>query len=89
MSEQPNFSVVGNLSEKQLAQFNELKQTAVQLVNQIGALEVKKARLLADVDANEEKAQNLLKLIKMQFDLSEDSPFQILEDGRIVTPIKA
>jgi len=86
MSEQSNLKVVGNLSEKQLAQFNELKQTAVQLVNQIGALEVKKARLLADVDANEEKAQSLLKLVKMQFDLSEDSPFQILEDGRIVTP---
>ncbi len=86
MSEQPNVKVVGNLSEKQLAQFNELKQTAVQLVNQIGALEVKKSRLLADVDANEEKAQNLLKLVKMQFDLSEDAPFQILEDGRIVTP---
>jgi hypothetical protein len=86
MSEQPNLNIVGTLSEKQLAQFNELKQTAVQLVNQIGALEVKKSRLLAEVDANEEKAQNLLKLVKMQFDLSEDSPFQILEDGRIVTP---
>ncbi len=75
---------IGTLSEQQLNKFSELKQTAVQLVNQLGCLELKKFKTIEALNKNEDEAQALLNQIKFKFDIKEDQAFQILDDGRIV-----
>jgi hypothetical protein len=75
---------IGTLSEQQIQKFAELKQTAIQLVNQLGTLELKKHNLIQSLHANETEAQNLLNQIKFKFDLKEDQEFQILDDGRVI-----
>jgi hypothetical protein len=75
---------IGTLSEQQLNKFSELKQTAVQLVNQLGSLELKKFKTIEALNKNEDEAQALLNQIKFKFDIKEDQAFQILDDGRIV-----
>jgi len=75
---------IGTLSEQQIAKFSELKQTAVQLVNQLGSLELKKSQVVHSLNKNEEEAQTLLNQIKFKFDIREDQAFQILDDGKIV-----
>ena len=70
---------------KPLALFSmaNLRQTASQLVQQLGALEMRKSKLIAEVEASEKKAQALLSDAKARMGLGEDKPWQILEDGRI------
>lgn len=81
---QQGIEQIGKLSEQQIVKFTELKQTAVQLVNQLGSLELKKSQVVQALNKNEEEAQALLNQIKFKFDIKEDQAFQILDDGSIV-----
>lgn len=80
-----NIKEAGKLTEAELAEFTNLRQTASQLVQQLGALEMRKSKMIADVDATEKKAQALLAEARKRIGLGEDQPWQILEDGRIMT----
>jgi hypothetical protein len=78
---------IGTLSEQQIQKFAELKQNAIQLVNQLGSLELKKYGLIEALNKNETDAQNLLSQIKFKFDLKEDQAFQILDDGTVIVKV--
>jgi hypothetical protein len=79
---------IGTLSEQQIQKFAELKQTAIQLVNQLGSLELKKHNIIETLNKNENEAQNLLSQIKFKFDLKEDQVFQILDDGKVIVKVE-
>lgn len=79
---------IGTLSEQQIQKFAELKQNAIQLVNQLGSLELKKHGIIDALNKNETDAQNLLSQIKFKFDLKEDQAFQILDDGRVIVKVE-
>lgn len=79
----PTAQVIGKLSDKQVSQFTQLKQNATQLVATLGSLELKKARIIQEIDNNEAQAQELLKFIKIQFNIADGENFQIGDDGSI------
>jgi hypothetical protein len=79
---------IGTLSEQQIQKFAELKQNAIQLVNQLGSLELKKHGIIDALNKNETEAQNLLSQIKFKFDLKEDQAFQILDDGKVIVKVE-
>lgn len=81
----PAVKEAGKLTETELAEFNNLRTTASQLVQQLGALEMRKSKIIAEVEASEKKAQALLAEAKARMGLTDETPWQILEDGRIMT----
>ena len=74
---------VGALTEEELAEFSQIRNTASQMIQQLGSLELRKARLVADLEANEQKAQALLGEARTRVGLSEETPWQIRDDGSI------
>jgi hypothetical protein len=74
---------VGALTEQELAEFSQIRNTASQMIQQLGSLELRKARLVSDLEANEQKAQTLLAGARARVGLSEDTPWQIRDDGSI------
>lgn len=74
---------VGSLTETELSEFSQIRNTASQMIQQLGSLELRKARLVADLEANEEKAQALLASARERVGLSDDTPWQIRDDGSI------
>jgi hypothetical protein len=85
---QSTIKQIGTLSEQQIQKFAELKQNAIQLVNQLGSLELKKHGVIDALNKNETEAQSLLNQIKFKFDLKEDQAFQILDDGKVVIKVE-
>ena len=53
MTNANNVKEAGKLTEQELAEFNTLRQTASQLVQQLGALEMRKSKLIAEVTLQE------------------------------------
>lgn len=80
----PTVKEAGKLTETELAEFNNLRTSASQLVQQLGALEMRKSKIIAEVEASEKKAQSLLSEAKSRMGLTDETPWQILEDGRIM-----
>lgn len=74
---------VGSLTEEELAEFSQIRNLASQMIQQLGSLELRKSRLVADLEANEQKAQALLGSARERVGLSEDTPWQIRDDGSI------
>lgn len=74
---------VGSLTEAELSEFSQIRNAASQMIQQLGSLELRKARLVADLEANEEKAQALLASARERVGLSDDTPWQIRDDGSI------
>ena len=50
---------VGSLNEEEL-EFTQVRNLASQMIQQLGSLELRKSRLVADLEANEQKAQSIL-----------------------------
>ena len=74
---------VGSLNEEELAEFTRVRNLASQMIQQLGTLELRKARLVSDLNANEESAQALLNGARERVGVSGDTPWQIREDGTI------
>jgi hypothetical protein len=74
---------VGSLNEEELAEFTRVRNVASQMIQQLGTLELRKSRLVADLNANEESAQALLNSARERVGVSGDTPWQIREDGSI------
>tara|TARA_B100000424_G_scaffold265749_1_gene255869 strand:- start:1908 stop:2219 length:312 start_codon:yes stop_codon:yes gene_type:complete len=74
---------VGSLTEDELTQFTQIRNTASQMIQQLGSLELRKARLVADLEANEQSAQQLLASARERVGLDENTPWQIRDDGSI------
>ena len=74
---------IGSLTEEELAQFSQIRNTASQMIQQLGSLELRKARLVADLESNEQSAQQLLASARERVGLEENTPWQIRDDGSI------
>ena len=64
---------VGNLTEEELAEFSQIRNTASQMIQQLGSLELRKSRLVSDLETNEQKAQQLLASARERVGLSDDT----------------
>lgn len=76
-------SQIGSLTEEELAEFSQVRNLASQMIQQLGSLELRKSRLIADLEANEQKAQTLLASARERVGLTDDTPWQIRDDGSI------
>lgn len=82
MTEQ-NVKQVGELSDEEKALFSQTRNTASQLIQQLGALELRKARIISQIEMNEQSAQQLLASARERVGLDLNTPWQIREDGAI------
>lgn len=74
---------IGSLTEEELSEFSQVRNLASQMIQQLGSLELRKSRLIADLEANEQKAQTLLASARERVGLTDDTPWQIRDDGSI------
>lgn len=76
-------SKIGELTEQESNTFAQLRNNATQLIQQLGTIELRKARLVAQIDANEQQAQALLASARERVGLDLETPWQIRENGEI------
>ena len=74
---------VGSLNDEELSEFTEVRNLASQMIQQLGSLELRKSRLVADLEANESKAQSILSQARERVGIDENTPWQIRDDGSI------
>ena len=74
---------IGSLTEEELSEFSQVRNLASQMIQQLGSLELRKSRLITDLEANEQKAQTLLASARERVGLTDDTPWQIRDDGSI------
>lgn len=77
---------VGHLEDLELQQVASLRQSANELISQIGQLEVQKARMLGHMSDIEERAQGVLNAAKQRFGV-QDKPCFITGDGKIMLAV--
>ena len=75
---------VGSLTEEEMATISQLRQNANQLLNQLGQLELRKTRIAFQIERNEAQAQQVVASARERLGISENSPWQIQEDGKVV-----
>lgn len=74
---------VGSLNEEELSEFTQVRNTASQMIQQLGSLELRKSRLIADLEANESNAKSILSKARERVGIDENTPWQIRDDGSI------
>lgn len=62
----------------------QLRNNANQLISTLGQLEVRKARVVYQLERNEAQAQKLLAEARVRCGVTDDMPWQIQEDGSIL-----
>jgi len=72
---------VGNLTESEIGTYKSARAYATQLLQQLGTLELRKARIIAELNNNEASAQKLLEEVRTRLSLDKETPWQINEDG--------
>jgi hypothetical protein len=76
-------NVVGTLTQQEMETLAGLRRRGSQLVMQIGAVEVQKARMLGDLDANENQAEAVMQGISKRMGISDGQRYQIMPDGKV------
>jgi len=86
MSEQtkPAPQEMGQLTEQELQTIAQLRTAANQLLGTLGQLEIRKSRVVALLERNEVQAQQILSEARKRSGVSDDMPWQIQEDGKIL-----
>ena len=79
-----NTQSVGNLNEEETTAIARHRQLASELLNQVGQLEVRKARLLALIERNEAGAQKVLSEVATRLEIAEGATWQVQADGSVV-----
>jgi len=77
--------ILGSISEDERNEIERRRALTSQILNQIGNLEWQKSRLTAQLEANEQAARQLLVSIRDRFEVSEETPWKIDNDGNFVT----
>lgn len=78
-----NHVEVGQLEENEVKLIEAYRKTANDMIQQIGQLEVQKARLLGQMADVEERAQKVLNEAKQRFNVGQQPCF-ITADGKIM-----
>jgi len=74
---------VGSLTEEELAEFTRVRNIASQMIQQLGSLELRKNKLIRDLENNELNAKQLLSQARERIGISEETPWQVRDDGAI------
>jgi len=75
----------GTLTKAELDAFTKARANAAQLLQQIGGLEIQKARLMDQINDTEAEAQKVLTEARVRLGIPEDAPWRIQSDGKIFT----
>lgn len=75
---------VGQLTEEELQAIAQLRNQATQLLGLLGQLEIRKSRLVGQLERNETQAQQILSEARKKAGVTDDIPWQIQEDGKIL-----
>lgn len=75
---------IGTLTEEEMGSIAQLRQNATQLLNSLGQLELRKARLVLQIEQNEAQAQQVLISARERLNIPEGAPWQVQEDGQIL-----
>lgn len=67
-----------------MTSISQLRQNANQLLNQLGQLELRKTRLAFQIERNEAQAQEVVASARERLNISDNTPWQIQEDGKVV-----
>ena len=74
---------VGSLTEEELSEFTRVRNVASQMIQQLGSLELRKNKLIRDLENNELNAKQLLSQARERIGISEETPWQVRDDGAI------
>jgi hypothetical protein len=75
--------VVGSLEPPEMMALNSLRQRAQQLTFDLGNLEIRKARMVAQIDGLENQGQTVLNQVGKRLGLAEGQQWTLLQDGRV------
>jgi len=87
MSTEP--TLVGTLTEEEMGSIAQLRQNASQLLNSLGQLELRRSRLVQQVEQNELQAQQVLIAARDRLEIPEGTPWQVQDDGQILAVLPA
>lgn len=79
---------LGAISEEEQNTLTARKNLTSQILGQIGNLEWQKSRLTAQLEANEQAARQLLVSIRDRFEVSENDPWKIDQDGSFIVLVE-
>ena len=84
-----NTTTSGNGADKallpeEITVLSSLRQSANDVVTEIGQIEVRKARLLGSLSEIEARAQGVLNTAGDRLDIPEGQPWQVTPDGKVV-----
>ena len=75
---------IGQLDENEVQQIETYRKAANNMIQQIGQLEIQKARVLRQLGEVEERAQFILNAAKVRFGLGQNDPCLITPDGKVM-----
>ena len=78
------FKNMGKMEQTEMDELNRLRQTAQTVLLEIGQGEVRKARLLGNLDQIETKAHDVMSGAAKRVGIVEGTPWQITKEGDIV-----
>lgn len=84
MSDNGGIKSVGKMEPAEMEELNRLRQTAQAILLEIGQTEVRKARLMVNLDQVEAKAHEVMTNAAKRVGITEGVPWQITKDGDIV-----
>lgn len=76
-------NIVGSLTPQEMAMLQRTRAQNNQLVNEIGNIEVRKARLLGTLSEMEERVNQIIQEAGKRLGLKDGVQFQVLPDGRV------
>lgn len=79
----PTEEIFGSLSSETLTELAGLRQTITNLTQEIGGLEIKKARILGTIGEVERRAENLVNQEAVRLGIPEGQRFQISPEGHV------
>ena len=74
-------NIVGSLEESELATLTTLRVSARDIVQELGQMEVRKARMLGSVHDIERRAQDLLNKVGERLNIPEGQKWQVTPEG--------
>ena len=76
-----------SLTEEENNMLNALRQRATQLSNEIGSIEIRKARLIGAVSQAEAQANQLLKDVAVRLEIPEGQSWQVTPQGEVILTV--
>ena len=73
-----------SLTEEENNMLNALRQRATAISNEIGAIEIRKARLIGAVSQAEAQANQLLKDVAQRLEIQEGMSWQVTPQGEVI-----